>query len=83
MQSAANIHEHMEVIGSDGSHVGIVDHVEGQTIRLTRSDPAAGGVHHWIPLEWVDLVDDVVHLSKPCDEATRRWQSAAPAASTS
>jgi hypothetical protein len=81
MHNAIHIHEHMEVIGADGSHVGVVDEIEGQTIRLTRSDPNAGGVHHWIPLEWVDLVDNVVHLSKPYDETTRRWQSAAlPAA---
>lgn len=80
MQSAMNIREHMEVIGSDGAHVGVVDQVEGQTIRLTRSDPNAGGLHHWIPLSWVDLVDNIVHLNRPETQATREWRIAAPSA---
>ena len=83
MQSATNIRGQMEVVGSDGGHVGIVDQIEGQSIRLTRGDPNAGGVHHWIPMNWVDLVDNVVHLNRRQDDATRQWQAAAPAAAKS
>jgi hypothetical protein len=59
-------------------HVGTVDRVEGQTIKLTRSDPNAGGLHHWIPIDWVERVDNVVHLDRPHDQALREWQPAAP-----
>ena len=33
-----DICEHMEVVDADGQHVGIVDKVEGDRIRLTKSD---------------------------------------------
>ncbi len=39
MLATNDIREHMEVIGSDGVHVGRVDRVEGGRIKLTRSDP--------------------------------------------
>ena len=57
-----DIKEHMEATGSDGQHVGIVDHPgrPGQN-RLTKSDPKAGGQHDLIPLTWVDCVDAHVH----------------------
>ena len=33
-----NIKEHMEVLGSDGKHVGTVDHLEGaDRIKLTKT----------------------------------------------
>ena len=32
-----NIREHMDVIGSDGTKVGTVDHVQGSEIKLTKS----------------------------------------------
>jgi hypothetical protein len=76
--NAANIREHMDVLGSDGAHVGTVDKIEGQTIKLARNDPNAQGSHHWIPIDWVQSVDQVVHLSKPSADATRNWQTAAP-----
>src|SRR4051794_5153168 len=41
------IKEHMEVLGSDGVHVGTVDHLEGQDqMKLTKTDPDADGEHH-------------------------------------
>ena len=47
MADASQIREHMEVLGSDGGHVGVVDHVQGRRIKLTKQDPASGGVHHF------------------------------------
>ena len=41
MSDASNIREHMEVIGADGVHVGTVDHVEGDRIKLTKKDSGA------------------------------------------
>jgi hypothetical protein len=83
MAEMQNIHarliqNHMEVVGADGKHVGTVDHLEGgDFIKLTKSDPAAGGKHHFIPLDWVENVDQQVHLNKKSDEAKKEWQDAA------
>jgi hypothetical protein len=33
-----DIYEHMEVVDADGQHVGIVEKVEGDRIRLTKKD---------------------------------------------
>lgn len=74
MTDATKIREHMEVIGSCGRHVGTVDGVEADSIKLTKNDPNAGGKHHYIPLDWVAKVDQKVQLNKPCDEATRDWE---------
>ncbi|MEA2903923.1 MAG: hypothetical protein QOI12_1310 [Alphaproteobacteria bacterium] len=76
MAQAQDIKEHMEVIGSDGEHVGTVDHVEGtDKIKLTKTDPNAGGKHHFIPLAWVDHVDDHVHLKQSGAEAKARCKT--------
>ena len=45
------IKEHMEIIGADGVHVGTVDKVEGNRIKLTKKDSGEGshrGHHHYI-----------------------------------
>lgn len=78
MSDRVNIREHMEVIGSDGSRVGTVDKVEGETIKLAKNDPQANGSHHWIPMDWVQNVDQHVHLSKSSADVSRNWQTAAP-----
>ena len=38
-----DIKEHMEVIGADGVHIGTVDKVEGNRIKLTKKDSGEGG----------------------------------------
>jgi hypothetical protein len=50
----------MEVIGADGVHVGTVDHVDGDRIKLTKNDSGMGkhrGHHHFIPLNLVAEVE--------------------------
>ena len=76
MVDATQIKEHTEVVGSDGVHVGTVDHIEGSNrIKLTRRDPNAGGEHHYIPLDWVESVEnDRVRLNKTGQEAQAQWQ---------
>jgi hypothetical protein len=59
---ASNIQKHMEVRGSDGSHVGTVDGIEGDKIKLTRND-SPDGEHHYVDLDQVERVDEHVHLS--------------------
>ena len=74
MVSPVQIKEHMEVVGSDGVHVGTVDHLEGRdTVKLTKDD---GGDHHYIPLAWVDHVEMKVHLKQSGAEAKARWKTA-------
>lgn len=73
MIDSSQIKEHMEVLSSDGKHVGRVDQIRGTDIELTRMDLQAMGAHHLIPLSWVEYVDQKVHLSLDRDEAKRRW----------
>ena len=41
MSIAQQIKEHAEVIGADGVHVGTVDHVEGDKVRLSANAEVA------------------------------------------
>ena len=64
--------EGMEVIGADGVHVGTVDRVEGDRIKLTKRDNS--GVHtdhhHYIETGFVAGVEgDKVRLSANADIA--------------
>jgi hypothetical protein len=81
--AVAAIHAHMEVVGSDGGHVGVVDGVEEGRIKLTRTDPAAAesrhpGEHRYIPLGQVAAVEAgrVVRLSIPAEQALRLGMAA-------
>ena len=69
------IREHMEVIGSDGGHVGRVDHVIGDDIELAKLDLGGGLKHHLIPLSWVDdVADDKVRLNLTKEAAKAAWR---------
>ena len=67
------IREHMDVIGADGVHVGTVDKVDGDRIKLTKADSGEGGHqghHHYISLGLVaDVEGDKVRLSANADVA--------------
>jgi hypothetical protein len=78
--NAQTIREHMPVIASCGKRIGTVDRVEGSSIKLTKSAPAAHGEHRFIPLEWVESVDENVRLNKSGEEAEREWLDAPVAA---
>jgi hypothetical protein len=79
MVDLSQIKEHMEVIGADGVHVGTVDHVEGDRIKLTKKDSAAdvaegqgahAGHHHYISKGLIaDIEGDKVRLSANADVA--------------
>jgi hypothetical protein len=62
MADASGIEKHMEVRSADGSRVGTVDGVEGDRIKLTRSD-SPDGEHHYVDLASVERVDWHVHLA--------------------
>lgn len=76
MVDASMIREHMDVVGSDGRHVGRVDHVIGDEIELTKLDLASGLRHHMIPLSWVESVDDdEVCLNRTKEAARSQWRT--------
>jgi hypothetical protein len=72
--SLSKVSEHMEVLGSDGEHIGTVDKVRGDRILLTKSDADAGGRHHSIPSRWIDSVDDKVKIRKTAEDAKAHWR---------
>jgi hypothetical protein len=65
--------EGMEVIGADGVHVGTIDRIEGQRIKLTRKDSGQGsheGHHHYIPAGLIAGVEgEQLRLSANADVA--------------
>ena len=71
MANASDIRPHMEVYGSDGTLIGTVDHVDGDSIKLARKDQSDGH-HHYVPLSSVARVDTHVHLSTTAAALTGR-----------
>ena len=73
MAGTSAIKEHMEVIGADGVHIGTVDRLEGNRIKLTKRDSGEGshvGHHHYVPTALVAEVEgEKVRLSANADVA--------------
>ncbi|MBZ9676826.1 DUF2171 domain-containing protein [Mesorhizobium sp. ES1-1] len=73
MTDTSKIREHMEVVGADGVHVGTVDKIDGERIKLTKKDSGEGsheGHHHYIPLSLLaEVQGDKVWLSANSDVA--------------
>src|SRR5690349_12629402 len=70
MADLSRVKEHMEVIGADGVHVGTVDKVDGNRIKLTKKDSGSHGHHHYISGGLVATVEgDKVRLSANADNA--------------
>lgn len=70
MSGIEDVREHMEVIGADGAHLGTVDRVEGNRIKLTRPDSGVAHEdhHHYIPGGLVAEVEgDKVRLTARAD----------------
>ena len=73
MIDPSQITEHMEVVGSDGQHVGTVDHL---AIKLTRKDSAAQGQHHLLPLDAAGSVEGGrLKLTMPAAQAMQEQKS--------
>jgi len=82
MADTSQIREHMEVIGADGVHVGTVDHLDGERIKLTKNDSPStqdgqGGKHHYIPVGLVAEVEgDQIRLSATAQNAQDMFEEA-------
>lgn len=72
---ASQIKEHMEIVGSNDQYFAIVDDVEGDAIKVTKDEQ---GQHHYIPMAWVERVDEHVHLSRPGDQVMTEWTTDPP-----
>ncbi|SEK05436.1 hypothetical protein SAMN05518849_13631 [Sphingobium sp. AP50] len=46
MTDLSQIKEHMEIIGADGVHIGTVDKIEGDRIKMTKADSGSHADHH-------------------------------------
>lgn len=69
MADLSQIKEHADVIGADGVHVGTVDHLQGDRIKLTKKD-SGDQRHHYISVGLVaDIEDGTVRLSANADVA--------------
>jgi hypothetical protein len=70
--NVSQVREHMEVVGEDGGHVGTVDKVEGDRIKLTKKDdPDGSGLHHhYLPVSSIGSVEgDRVRLNMTAERA--------------
>ncbi|KQT31374.1 hypothetical protein ASG29_15640 [Sphingomonas sp. Leaf412] len=82
MHDHSNIKEHMTVVGADGVHVGTVDHIDGERIKLTKNDSPStesgqGAKHHYLPAGLVASVDgDTVRLSATAQNAVDLFEEA-------
>lgn len=71
MDNASKVKPGMEVVGADGVHVGVVEALDGDRIKLAKRDPAHGGESkhsHYIP------VNDIAST-----EGGKLWMSATAA----
>jgi hypothetical protein len=74
MPDFARIREQMEVVGSDGRHVGTVDCVIEEHVILAKDDPDSGGIIHEIPLGWVGMIgQEKLRLNQPAQFAQSNW----------
>ena len=63
------IKQHMEVSDGAGRHLGTVDEVEDDRIKLTRSD-SADGAHHYVPIDDIEkIADNRIYLKQTAASA--------------
>ena len=74
--SAETIRDDMEVVGSDGLHVGTIDHLDGGRIKLKKADAVSGGEHHYLTHDMVQSIADKVMLAVTAAEAKARLAKA-------
>ena len=71
MIQQSQIKPDMPVVCSENGQFGVVDHMVGEaTIKLKKDKT---GTHHFIPLEWVESVDNKVHVDRTGDQAMKEW----------
>jgi hypothetical protein len=61
-------------IGRNGDEPAKRSRGEINAIKLTKND-SPDGQHHFIPKEWVESVDNHVHLRKNAEETLQEWKT--------
>ena len=75
MINPSEITEHMEVVGSDGEHVGTVDKL---AIKLTKKDPTAQGQHHILNIDLAGSIEGgKLKLTIPASQAVQEEKTLA------
>jgi len=76
MLNLGAIKPHMPVLCSEGGQFAVVDHMssDNRTIKLAKDKK---GEHHYIPVSWVQSIDNAVHIDRPGAQAMRDWSSEA------
>jgi hypothetical protein len=78
MADISQVKEHMNVIGADGAHVGVVDGVEGDRIKLTKASNPPGrhaDHHHYLSKGLIAAIEgNNVRLSANADVAATLFE---------
>ena len=71
MADLSQLKEHMEIVGADGVHIGTLDKVEGDRLKLTKPDSGShGSHHHYLSAGLIAAVEgDRIRLSANSDAA--------------
>lgn len=76
MMDLHDLREGQRVVGSDRGHVGTIDGIEGQLMKLKKNDPASGGVHHYLDVKLIGSTSfNEVVLTVSTAEAMARWSN--------
>ena len=67
----------MDVFAADGENIGKVDHMQDGRIKLAKNS-SPDGQHHFIPLNWIDHIDQHVHLTKTLSDIRASTQGVQP-----
>ena len=70
MINPEQIQKHMDVVSLNNEPLGSVDHVSGRDLKLARD---VVGQHHFVPLAWIDRIDEKIHLTRSTKEVQRLW----------
>jgi hypothetical protein len=70
MINPTQIQKHMPVVSVNDERLGVVDHILGSNLKLARD---IVGQHHFVPLAWIDRIDEQIHLTRSTDEVERLW----------
>lgn len=73
--NAETVKPDMPVVCSNDGQFAVVDHLEGKDSIKLKKDGT--GKHHFIPMSWVKLVDDKIHIDRPGEQAMKEWRTEA------
>jgi hypothetical protein len=73
VEQIKQIKAEMPVVCSEDGQFAVVDHMEGQDSIKLKKDKL--GKHHFIPVNWVTMVDSKVHIDRPGTQAMQEWRT--------